>query len=269
MTVLSELLLLLGKLTHVTRTTPEFKLEQLYKLADTIKINKNAMTPKRSIQLKKLVSEQRSTVDESVSDFEIVYEEICRWGKEDELIVKDMEKELDNTPSPKQKRPKSESPERNIDRQHGKFRRITGNAADIQKCCACCGTETCAGTEEITKCSMLFKIAYEVSQRVTFDFKVLKAMNEQARRTAVEMAMQKGYMRSWEEERKNNFWAQYESYAQRPTGYQGRGDGRGGFPGRGGRDGGRGYYGGGYKPYAHASDAEAAPEVRVVEVTNA
>ena len=115
---------------------------------------------------------------------------------------------------------------------------------------------------------MIFKVAYEISQRVTFDFKVLKAMNEQARRTAVEMAMQKGYMRSWEEERKNNFWAQYESYAQRPTGYQGRGDGRGGFPGRGGRDGGQGYYGG-YKPYAHASDAETAPEGRVVEVTNA
>ena len=112
-------------------------------------------------------------MDESVSDFEIVYEEMCRWGKEDELIVKDMEKELDNTLSPKQKRPKSESPKRNIDRQHGKFRRITGNAADIQKCCACCGTETCAGTEDISSSSMLFKIAYETSQRVAFDFKVL------------------------------------------------------------------------------------------------
>ena len=86
MTVLSELLLLLGKLTHVTRTTPEFKLEQLYRLADTIKINKNAMTSKRSVKLTKMLSRQRN----SLLIFEIVYDEICRWGKENELIVKDL-----------------------------------------------------------------------------------------------------------------------------------------------------------------------------------
>jgi len=92
MTVLSELLLLLGKLTHITRTTPEFKLEQLYKLADTIKINKNAMTSKRSVQLKKFLAEKKlAGNEESMTDFEIVYDEICRWGKEDELILKDLE----------------------------------------------------------------------------------------------------------------------------------------------------------------------------------
>ena len=122
MTVLSELLLLLGKLTHVTRTTPEFKLEQLCKLADTIKINKNAMTSKRSVQLKKFLAEKKlAGNEESITDFEIVYDEICRWGKEDELIIKDLELDEINTPSPNGKRQKSESPKRNLDRQ-GKFR---------------------------------------------------------------------------------------------------------------------------------------------------
>ena len=251
MTVLSELLLLLGKLTHVTRTTPEFKFEQLYKLADTIKINKNAMTSKRSVQLKKFLAEKKlSGNEESMTDFEIVYDEICRWGKEDELIIKDLELDEKNTPSPIGKRQKSESPKRNLDRQ-GKFRRVTAHGADVQNCCACCGTETCAGSDDVMKCSLLFKLAYENSQRIAFDFKALKAMNEQNRRTAVEMAKQKGYMRSWDEDKTNNFWATYENFANRTQG--GQGEGRGSYQNRSGRDGGRGHYGGGYKPYANSA----------------
>ena len=48
------------------------------------------MTSKRSVQLKKFLAEKRLALnEESMTDFEIVYDEICRWGKEDELIVKD------------------------------------------------------------------------------------------------------------------------------------------------------------------------------------
>ena len=46
------------------------------------------MTSKRSVQLKKFLAEKKF---ESMTDFEIVYDEICRWGKEDKLIVKDLE----------------------------------------------------------------------------------------------------------------------------------------------------------------------------------
>jgi hypothetical protein len=48
-------------------------------------------------------------------------------------------------------------------------------------------------------------LAYENSQRIAFDFKALKAMNEQNRRTAVEMAKQKSYMHSWDEDKTNDF----------------------------------------------------------------
>ena len=65
-----------------------------------------------------------------MTDFEIVYDEIFRWGKENELIVKDLEHDEKNTSSPIGKRQKSESPKRNLDRL-GKFRRITAHGADV------------------------------------------------------------------------------------------------------------------------------------------
>ena len=85
--------------------------------------------------MKKFLAEKKlATNEEPMTDFEIVYDEICRWGKEDELNVKDLELDDKNTPSLIGKRPKSESPKRNLER-YGKFRRVTAHGADVQNLC--------------------------------------------------------------------------------------------------------------------------------------
>ena len=58
-------------------------------------------------------------------------------------------------------------------------------------------------------------------------------------------------MRSWNEDKTNNVWTTYDNFANRPQGD--RSEGRGGYFNRSGRDGGRGHYGGGYKPYANSA----------------